>query len=359
MSLLADLLSKKNSAGPSGRRDIPPTLIRAHGTPIAVRNFKKRYIFIAVVSMLAISAGVFAMSQFWQITPVSPTKQAIVAQQVKPPETTAPVATAPPVPIMSPVTAPAPAPVVAAAPIIQEKPATKHPRQKSPEVNPVTQRLEAFQSAKRTAAKKPMATEAPEPEAAPANSVDTVKRDSLLYAARTAELAGNWNLALTIYRKALKIDPENYKIMSNSAAALNNLGMYEEGGKEAKQALGKKPDYVPAMINAAIAYSSTGKSQDALDLFSKASAADPSNRSLAINFGILQERSGKLEDAQKTYRNLADDGDPLALNGLGRIHERTGNKMEAARVYRQILSLPTASNAIKKEVKLKLSRLGE
>ena len=113
------------------------------------------------------------------------------------------------------------------------------------------------------------------------------------------------------------------------------------------------------MINVAIAYSSKGNSQEALRLFSEATIADPGNRSLVINLGILQERTGKLDDALRTYRPLADDGDPLALQGLGRVYERKGNRSEAVRAYRQIIALPNANPALKKEVKGQLVRLEE
>jgi Tfp pilus assembly protein PilF len=364
MSLLADLLSKKNNAKPSGGKDIPPTLVRAHGMPTKVRNLKNRYVIVSLISVVTITVSVFAMSQFGQFGLFSIKKPALAPQPVKPPVAVAPVAVPAPVSALAPVSTPAPVsaptPVSAVAAVSQvSQTATKHARKKSPARTLTRRRLGAIQPARRAATKKSAVTAVAEPGGASSGKIDTANRDSLLYSARSAEQNGNWNLALTIYRKALKIDPENYKIMSNTSAALNNLGLFDEGGKEARRALGKKPDYVPAMINAAIAYSSTGKSQDALDLFSKASSADPGNRNLTINFGILQERTGKLEDAQKTYRRLADDGDPLALHGMGRIFERTDNKSEAARVYRQILALPNASPALKKEVKRKLVRLEE
>lgn len=346
MSLLADLLSKKNNANPSGGRDIPPTLIRAYAMPTDVRSFKKRYIGLAVVAAVAISVGVFAMSYFVPFSPVSSVKP------VSPPQPRAVAVVPAPVVEPAPVPSPDTSQILQTIQTIQDAPAI------SPE-HPRKSRHGAIKPVKRAMAQKAVAAAVAVPESDTAGNIDTTKRDSLLYSARSAEQSGNWTAALAIYRKAIKLDPDNYKIMSNAAAALNNLGMFEEGGKEARQALGKKPDYVPAMINAAIACSATGKSQDALDLFAKASSADPSNRNIAINLGILQERSGKFDDAQKTYRRLADDGDPLALHGMGRIFERAGNKSEAARVYRQILALPNAGAVLKKEVKGSLTRLEE
>jgi Flp pilus assembly protein TadD len=147
--------------------------------------------------------------------------------------------------------------------------------------------------------------------------------------------------------------------MSNSAAALNNLGMFEEGGREAKRALDRKRDYIPAMINYAVACSSKGNNQDALRYFSAAHASDPSNRNLAINLGILQERMGKFEEAWATYHNLAESGDPQALMGLARIYERRGDRSGATGTYRRILALRDASPALKKEAQGRLARLEE
>lgn len=367
MSLLADLLSKKTSAGSPGGRDIPPTLLRAHVQPAEVRNVKKRFVMLASVSAVLIAGGVFAMAWFWSPAPPSAKKPAVPTQPVKAPEAVASIAAVSqyPTPQSVPVSTQTPAPTPDPAPInkslvpppVHEKAAPKYSPQRHVAKIRTAPRHGATRSTIRAASRKEIRATAAEPEIALPVSMDIGIRDSLLYAARTAERTGDWNSALANYRKAQKIDPDNYKIMSNAAAALNNLGMFDAGGKEAKQALAKKPDYVPAMINAAIAYSSLGNSQYALDLFSKAFSAEPTNRNIAINFGILQERNDRLDDARKTYRRLAEDGDPLALNGMGRIHERTGNRSEAIRAYRQIMALPNASAALKKEVKGKLARL--
>ena len=187
--------------------------------------------------------------------------------------------------------------------------------------------------------------------------VDTNARGALLYAARSAEQSGDWRGALASYRAALDIDPENYRIMSNSAAAYNKLGMYSDGEREARRALARKPNYVPALINAAIACSSQGDDKGALKFFSAATAAEPGNRSLAINLGIMQERTGNLDEALATYRRTAASGDPQALLGMGRIHEQKGNKSEAITAYKVIISQKETSPSLKREIKERLLRL--
>lgn len=360
MSLLADLLSKKNSSEPSGGKDIPPTLTRSHGLPAKVRSLKSRYAVISVITATTIALGVLAMSQFGGLVPYLTNKPVQVPQPSK-----QPVAATPAAPTLQSAAAP-PAPPQGIEP---EKPAVPAPENKHARKSPSTRvkivrrrqpvrtdvkpQLAAVQSPRLAASSKSA------PVAASAGKIDTAKRDALLYAARSAEQASDWRLALANYRKAQKIDPDNFVIMNNTSAALNNLGMFDDGAKEAKRALGKKPDYVPAMVNAAIAYSSKGNSQEALRLFSEAAIADPGNRSLVINLGILQERTGKLDDAQTTYRPLANDGDPLALQGMARVYERKGNRGEAVRTYRQIMGLPNASPALKKEVKSRILHLEE
>ena len=354
MSLLADLLSKKNSTSPSGGKDIPPTLSRAHDVTAKVPTIKNRYVLIAALSVASVTVGVLAMTQFGRLTTLLAKKTVPVVAPARPPAAVVPILPLPQaaaVPSAAPQAAEPAKPVISAP--VKKTAKTKQVRHKPPARAATMPRLAAVPPIQRTI---------PAPAAAGSTSISKLesgKRDALLYAARSAEQASDWRLALANYRKAQKIDPDNFVIMNNAAAALNNLGMFEDGAKEAKRALQKRPDYVPAMINAAIAYSSKGESQEALRLFSEAAIADPGNRSLIINLGILQERTGKLDDAQVTYRPLADDSDPLALQGMARVYERKGNKGEAVRTYRQIMALPSANPALKREVKAKLLHLEE
>lgn len=348
MSLLADLLSKRYSSAASGGKSIPPTLSQSHDIPAKVRSLKSRYGVIAAVFVTTVVLGVLFISQYKRLAAVVVGKPSLAPQPVKAPVVVAPA------PLVPAVITPPPEQVNT-----EPKPAVATaPRKKAPRSHRAVRAKKIQHTAPVLLAAKPVAPAAPRIEA-PSGKIDTAKRDSLLYAARSAEQASDWRLALANYRKAQKIDPDNYVIMNNAAAALNNLGMFDDGVREAKRALGKKPDYVPAMVNAAIAYSSRGNSQEALRLFSEAAIADPGNRSLVINLGILQERTGKLDAAQATYRPLADDGDPLALQGMGRVYERKGNRLEAVRTYRQIMALPNASPSLKREVKGNLVRLEE
>ena len=359
MSLLADLLSKykagssRHGTEKSPILDIPPTLFKAQNIRANVRTFSKNHVILIVACLAFIALGAFMVAKFEllnstakKITPTSPR----VAQRTAPPIDGTTSKAGPVPPALPPSAEPPPK-----ARIILEEPAVPPPHKKKSR-HPITTAPHPVQKVERPVQPAEIHTQ---PKTVPQPVIDTATRDSFLYLAHSAELAGDWRTALANYRKAQKIDPGNYVIMNNVAVALNNLGMFDEGVQEAERALAKKPNYVPALINAAIGYSSKGNTQKAVRLFTAATAFDPGNRSLVINLGILQERGGSLDAALSTYRRLADDGDPLALMGMARVYERKGNRLEAARTYRQIMALPSASTEQKKEVKRKLLKLEE
>ena len=360
MSILADLLSKKNLDESRTGKDIPPTLARAQGAAVQKHAPKKRYVVITIVSVAIVGVGLVMSLQWGRLITPKPVKFPLpppaVTPVVPPQATVAP----PPQPAQHEAAATtAPSPVAEIKSKSKVTFATKHiPKpHKYIAVKPkATQRQAASGSSEKSSVKNQHVASESHTGALTPPQPDTGAKGALLYAARSAEQAGDWRLALANYRRALEIDPENYKIMSNSAAALNNLGMFEEGGREAKRALDRKRDYIPAMINYAIACSSRGSNQDALHYFSAAFASDPSNRNLAINLGILQERMGKLDEARVTYQSLAESGDPQALMGLARICERRGDRSGATGNYRRILALRDASLAMKKAARDGLAR---
>lgn len=348
MSLLADLLSKskKGSSGDAKKSpstlNVPPTLSKARGFNAKVPKLNSRYTILSGVVVLFIAVGVFVIVKSGML------KSAVQQNLPLPPQ---PVAQIPPLLKAVPFT-----PLSSQARISLEEPPAPEPEkkiQRPPKLRSsrrVTQRIE-----------RPRQQPAPMPaeKTVAPPKIDTAAKDSYLYAARSAEQKSDWKSALTSYRKAQEVDPGDYKLMSNVAAVLNNLGLFDEGVLEAERALAKKKDYVPALINAAIGYSSKGNTQKALRYFTYASALDPSNRSLVINMGILHERAGNLDDALATYSRLADDGDPLALHGMARVYERKGNKSEAVRAYRRIIAQPNVTPALKQEVKRTLARMEE
>jgi len=365
MSLLADLLSKKQKTAPDASKGIPPTLAKACGVSAKRSERGNRYLLIAGVSLATLALGMGASWLFGRLAIPNPAQPPLSAQAGTPAATRQ-------APRQQMPARPAPAATIAPQVVAQTLPeAARQPAGKVEAVIPLraakpsahTQRRARLAFEPTAAHRQPreFAEARPtckvRPNAAALSKADAAKAGALLYAAHSAEQAGDWPMALADYRRALEFDPGNFRILSNAAAAFNNLGMFKDGALLAKKALERKPDYVPAMINAAIAYSSLGNNEQALPLFSAAYAADPGNISLALNLGILRERSGKLDEALASYRRPAEAGDVHALEGMGRIYERQGRRSEAALAYRRMLANPSVKPALKKEVMNRLMRL--
>jgi tetratricopeptide (TPR) repeat protein len=189
------------------------------------------------------------------------------------------------------------------------------------------------------------------------SSVDRENKDIYLYTARTYESRNDYHLALSNYKKALELDSRNYIIMNNISAVLIRLGLYEEAMWHAKSALSVKANYVPSLINTGIAYLSLKNFTEGEAYLSKALTMEPSNRTALFNLGILYERQKEYDKAYNYYIKIYGMGDLEGHLGVARILERQGRNIEAARFYREILSIDNADPSVKRFANEKLNQL--
>ena len=177
--------------------------------------------------------------------------------------------------------------------------------------------------------------------------VDNASRDALLLAARETEQRKEYRQSLLLYKKALELDPDNYRILNNIAGINIQTGNYPEGAAAAQSALKIRPDYLPALVNAGIAMARSGKDKEAAAEFARVLAIDPSHRNALYNLALLRERSGAYDDAAALSRKLLDAGDTQGFIGLGRIYEKQNKLNEARQVYHEVLSAPGVSGSVK------------
>ncbi|MCL4456004.1 MAG: tetratricopeptide repeat protein [Nitrospirae bacterium] len=198
-------------------------------------------------------------------------------------------------------------------------------------------------------------------EAAPKDkpAVDAAGRDVYLYTARTYELRRDYQQALLNYKKALEIDPENYVIMNNISSVLIQLSSFEEAVGYAGKVLSIKKDYVPSLVNIGIAHIRIGNLTEGEGYLSKALSREPSNNYALLNLGILHERRGENDKAYGYFSKLSDMGDVQGYLGAGRILEKQGRKADAARIYKDMLSMNNIDPKIKKLVNDRLIQLGQ
>lgn len=182
-------------------------------------------------------------------------------------------------------------------------------------------------------------------------------RDVYLFAARTHETKNEFNQALEYYMKALELDPANHIVMNNIAGVFIRLTSYNDALFYAKKALHVKTNYVPSLINAGIAQVSLGNFSEGQGFLSRAAGIDPSNKPALFNLAVLFEKQKNYDGAYENYYKLSQMRDVDGCLGAARILERQGQNSDAARFYREILTIENTSPSIRQFANQRLSQL--
>lgn len=140
-----------------------------------------------------------------------------------------------------------------------------------------------------------------------------------LYLASNYERVGDDASAIASYRKALQLEPGNYKAMNNIASILLKAGSIAEAVPYLKDALRARVSYVPALVNMGIALARGGAADEAETHFSKALSIEPANEAALLNMAVLYENSGRKELAREYYGRLRSLGYPQGAPGLNRL----------------------------------------
>ncbi len=195
-------------------------------------------------------------------------------------------------------------------------------------------------------------------EQKPGPKTHSPQKDVYLYTARTYESRKDYHQALLNYKKALEIEPDNFIIMNNIASVLIHLGSMEEAIKYAGSALNTRKDYTPSLINLGIAHIRLNNPTEGEMHLSKALSLEPSNSYALLNIGILYEKRGDNERAYGYFYKLSEIGNIQGYLGIARIWEKQGMISDAARIYKEILSMNNIDPKIKKLANDRLLQLG-
>jgi Tfp pilus assembly protein PilF len=332
MSILANLLKKAETNQTKG--EIPPGLLQTVRASSGSDTGPKKYLLLGGLSLAALVVGGLLALYLGRRAVVHPP---VVQQPVQQPVVVA---------VQKPVSSvvhqePLPQTTAVKPPVVASEPVKSG-------IKPRPRQMHAAYAAKRTTATHTTTAATPEKKSV-VRDRETI--DALLFAARSAEARREYTVALKQYQKALDADPLNYRIMNNVASTLLQLGANDEALIMANRTLAIKPDYPSVMVNAGIALGRLGHEGAARGMFSKAVALDPTNRSALFSLALAQERAGLQDDALASYRRLADAGDARGLMGQGRMNERSGNKGEALKFYRELTALPDAGQKLKESAR--------
>ncbi len=365
MSLIMDLLSKVKTD--EKKTGIPPDLRKTVIDSTLKEKVRKKIIILSAIVVIAFIGGfgvVYYMESYTKsVRPVVARKTPPVAQRETPapPQVSEERAKTETAPEAKPEAKPEVKPEAKPEPKVGQvsQPASKGQEQTA---------LVKTKTLKKDVAAVPDKKEIPfrrESDTMKASAKDTARggpadrenKDIHLYTARTYESRNDYGMALSHYKKALELDPRNYIIMNNISAVLIRLGQYEEAIWHAKNALNVKANYTPSLINAGIACLSLKNFTEGEAYLSKALAAEPSNRAILFNMGVLYERQKEYDKAFNCYLKISGMGDVEGYLGAARILERQGRNVDAARFYREILSIDNADPSVKKFANEKLTQL--
>jgi len=337
VSLLADLLSKVKHQ--DQQSSVPPDLARIIQKSAQKKKVERKFIVLLVIMLLFVVIG-FGAVYFLEPYLTSPSKSIATRQDLAPRDV-------PPVARQTPQTAPPvsqpesqPEPKI--APEIAPKIEAKAPpvETQKPRIETTSQPIETKQD--RKVAAKPRTTQ-PSKRSSEASENLKAERDILIYSARSNEYNKNYSQAVTDYKKALEKDHRNYLIMNSLASSLIKTGAFEEAIRYSRDALNYQKNYIPALINLGIAHIQNGNMTEGETYLTRARTIDPTNKAVLLNLALLYERLPNYQESLTHFQKLSEMKDLQGYLGMARVLEKQGKRLEAERVYRNILSMDDAN----------------
>lgn len=326
MSLLADLLSKVKHQ--DQQSSVPPNLANIIQRSSQKNKTERKFVILLVVVLLFVIVG-FGAVYFFESYLASPSKSLVARQGLALRDTQKNVAPAPP-----------------PQPAAQETPATQQVPQTAPLASQPEAKAPSAEAAKPKTEKtpQPAVSRISQPSKRSSEVIERLKaeRDVLIYSARSYEQNKSYSLAIADYKKALEKDPRNYLIMNSLASALIKTGAYEESIGYSKDALNYQKNYIPALINLGIAHVQSGNMTEGETYLTRARTIEPTNKAVLLNLALLYERLPNYQESLAHFQKLSEMKDIRGNLGMARVLEKQGKRAEAARLYRNILTMDDA-----------------
>ena len=152
---------------------------------------------------------------------------------------------------------------------------------------------------------------------------------------------GQKDEAITSYRKALEINPDNATTHNNLGVALNSLGRHKEAVSCFQKALELNPDYTVAHMNLANNLNTIGKYEEAVASYERALELNPDHADTHNNLGAALNSLGRYGDAAVSFKKAVEINPASAeahnnlgatLNSLGRYEEAVASCHRAVKL---------------------------
>ena len=150
---------------------------------------------------------------------------------------------------------------------------------------------------------------------------------------------GKLEEAITAYKKAIELDPNDAAAYGNLGIALRKQGKLEEAITAYKQAIELNPNDAAAYGNLGNALDDQEKIEEAIAAYKKAIAIDPNDATTYYNLGYVLRKQEKLEEAIVAYKKAIelDPDDPDAYRNLGVTLSKQGKLEEAITAYKKAI----------------------
>lgn len=146
-----------------------------------------------------------------------------------------------------------------------------------------------------------------------AHQEDPKDPQAAFYLGVATELSGDLAGAVSLYKKALELDPKLLEARVN-LSALQLDGEDPKGALETVDVgLKAAPKHPELLTNRALALEALGRGDDALTAYASAVAASPENGELRFAYAELLAKAGKKEQAVEHLRKIGPSDDPRLM----------------------------------------------
>lgn len=132
----------------------------------------------------------------------------------------------------------------------------------------------------------------------PANAEDYIKQ-GLVYGQQ-----GKHKEALSAFKEAIRLDPNNPLGQSLVGTAYSSLGQFEAAIPYYKKAISLKPDFYSPYFNLGSVYNHLNRNQEAVEAYKQAIKLKPDDVDSHYNLGVTYSDLGNREAALKEYNIL-------------------------------------------------------
>jgi Flp pilus assembly protein TadD len=170
-----------------------------------------------------------------------------------------------------------------------------------------------------------------------------------------------WRDDESLWRRALRLDPNSPSAASNLGSALRARGRLDEAVQYSERALRLKPDFPEAHLNLALARAQQGRGSDAEREFRRVLELKPRSGPAHVGLASALEGQGRLDEALAHFRE-AIDIEPRssgAHNGLGVALARSGRIEDALVQFAEAARLDPGSAQAQNNLGLALVQTGK